>query len=126
MSNDIFTEEIQQLRARQAAEAKAKAQRIEEIKAKYQGIAEEKAAAEEMKEETKKLAIQKQMEAAAEQAEQELKASALAMWKKLGGGDDTDFQTAWPSLKASLLSVKMQVESQRQAAQISQFYRNAF
>ena len=126
MSNDIYTLEIQQLRERQAAEAKAKAQRIEEIKAKYQGIAEEKAAAEEMKEETKKLAIQKQMEAAAEQAEQELKASALAMWKSLGGGDDTDFQTAWPSLKASLLSVKMQVESQRQAAQISQFYRNAF
>ena len=126
MSENIFTAEIQQLRERQAAAEKAKAQRIEEIKARYQGIADERKAEQELREKEKEMAIMQQQQARAEAAENELKASALAMWKSLGGGDDTDFQTAWPSLKASLLSVKMQVESQRQAAQISQFYRNAF
>ena len=127
MSNDIYTLEIQQLRERQAAEAKAKAQRIEEIKAKYQGIAEEKAAEQEMKEEAKKLAIMQQQQQQAEQAESELKASALAMWRKLGGGaQDGDFEAAWPSLRTTLLSVKMQTEAQRQAAGTAQYYRNIF
>ena len=126
MSNDIYTLEIQQLRERQAAEAKAKAQRIEEIKAKYQGIAEEKAAEQEMKEEAKKLAIMQQQQQQAEQAESELKASALAMWKKLGGGDDVDFESAWPSLRTTLLSVKMQAAEQMRAAGTAQYYRNIF
>ena len=127
MSENIFTAEIQQLRERQAAEAKAKAQRIEEIKARYQGIADERKAEQELREKEKEMAIMQQQQQQAEQAESELKASALAMWRKLGGGaQDGDFEAAWPSLRTTLLSVKMQTEAQRQAAGTAQYYRNIF
>ena len=126
MSENIFTAEIQQLRERQAAAEKAKAQRIEEIKARYQGIADERKAEQELREKEKEMAIMQQQQARAEAAENELKASALAMWKKLGGGDDVDFESAWPSLRTTLLSVKMQTEAQRQAAGTAQYYRNIF
>ena len=126
MSNDIYTLEIQQLRERQAAAEKERQQKLAAIQARYANDAEQKAAEQEMKEEAKKLAIMQQQQQQAEQAESELKASALAMWKKLGGGDDVDFESAWPSLRTTLLSVKMQAAEQMRAAGTAQYYRNIF